>query len=101
MNVFSNEAQSIVNSVLLQSGLIADATVLSQKIVSELKRHFAGEMIYIQKSQYDDLEVRNLAIVTEFNGNNQRELAKKYDLSTGHVYKVLKDHYVSQQASLI
>lgn len=52
-----------------------------------LMRHFAGAQINIPKLWYLPLIERK--IVEEFNGVNIKRLAKKYGVSTRHVYRVL------------
>jgi Mor family transcriptional regulator len=46
--------------------------------------------VYISKYKEIDLDERNAAIYSDFNGRNQRELSLKYELNCSHIYKIIK-----------
>lgn len=49
-----------------------------------------GEMLYLPKRATLERELRHRAIVREFTGRNQRQLARKYGLSERHVRSILQ-----------
>lgn len=51
---------------------------------------WGGEVIYIPKALLITLSERDLAIWRDFNGSNQRELARKYGVSMQWVYQIVK-----------
>lgn len=50
---------------------------LANRFISQLRRKFAGEMLYIPR----DISGRNAEIRALFDGLNYRELAQAYDLT--------------------
>lgn len=52
---------------------------------------FGGEMIYVPKAESVVREGRDRRIYEEFDGVNYRELSKKYNLTTGHVRKIIHE----------
>lgn len=53
-------------------------------------KNFGGLFVYVPKGKKLEVELQNLSIWNEFKGNNAEELAKKYDISVVHVYRVIK-----------
>ena len=51
---------------------------------------FGGTAIYIPKEEKKLARLRDAEIVSEFNGRNVTELARKYNFSIGHIYRILK-----------
>lgn len=65
----------------------------AEKIAYDLSQsmtaHWGGSMLYIPKTSPDKLQKRNLAIWSDFTGNNHHQLAQKYNLSTITIYQIL------------
>ncbi|MEH8031548.1 Mor transcription activator family protein [Gallibacterium anatis] len=55
-----------------------------------IAENWGGEVIYIPKALLIALSERDLAIWQEFNGNNYRDLARKYNVSMQWVYQIVK-----------
>ncbi|MFV0401693.1 MAG: Mor transcription activator family protein [Oscillospiraceae bacterium] len=65
------------------------AEIVGMENYLKLVKRFGGNTIYIQK--YTDLlrPVRDSEIVSKFNGYNQEELAREYDLSVRTICKLV------------
>lgn len=63
---------------------------LAASVSKAVVEDFGGEVIYIPKGILVPLSGRDWAIYQEFNGNNHKELARKYKVSVAWVYQILK-----------
>lgn len=59
-------------------------------LLSRFCKNFGGLFVYVPKGKKLEAELQNLSIWNEFKGNNAEALAKKYNLSVVHVYRVIK-----------
>lgn len=59
-------------------------------IAQQMAQNWGGEVIYIPRNLLMALNERDMKIYEEFNGNNHRELARKYNVSMQWVYKIVK-----------
>lgn len=59
-------------------------------LLSRFCKTFGGLFVYVPKGRKLESELKNLCIWNEFRGNNAEDLARKYDLSVVHVYRVIK-----------
>lgn len=59
-------------------------------IAQKMAQNWGGEVIYIPRNLLMALNERDMKIYEEFNGNNHRELARKYNVSMQWVYKIVK-----------
>ncbi|MDD0823738.1 Mor transcription activator family protein [Mannheimia sp. AT1] len=59
-------------------------------IAQRIAQNWGGEVIYIPRNLLMALNERDMKIYEEFNGNNHRELARKYNVSMQWVYKIVK-----------
>lgn len=59
-------------------------------IAQRIAQNWGGEVIYIPRNLLMALNERDMKIYNEFNGNNHRELARKYGVSMQWVYKIVK-----------
>lgn len=59
-------------------------------IAQKMAQNWGGEVIYIPRNLLMALNERDMKIYNEFNGNNHRELARKYNVSMQWVYKIVK-----------
>lgn len=58
--------------------------------VDALRERFGGSMVYFPKACATNRLARDETLRREFNGNNQRELARKYGICVATVYDILK-----------
>lgn len=68
----------------------SQAKAFAQEAVGCLADDWGGQTIYLPKDLIGRLSTRNKQIFREFNGDNQPELALKYNLSTQQIYSILK-----------
>ena len=73
--------------------------------ISERYREIAkligrGDEIYFPKVESVVSPARNRRIKKEFNGSNDKELAKKYNLTLKQIWNILKDEPPAGQMSL-
>ncbi len=61
-----------------------------EEVTRFLAQHWGGQTIYFPVDIASRLATRNERLFAEFTGDNQAELAKKYRLTTQHVYKIIK-----------
>ncbi len=60
-------------------------------IICELAFLFGGQLVYIKKSRNPNaVAERNSRIVAEYDGNNSKDLARKYQLSQAVIYQIVK-----------
>lgn len=59
-------------------------------VADDLATHWAGQNLTFPKDYRYKLTRRDLEIWDKFTGNNQRELAKEYNLTVNAVYRLLK-----------
>jgi Mor family transcriptional regulator len=64
--------------------------VVGLEAALRLAKYLGGSHQYFPKCDRIDLALRNRRIRAEFNGCNQRELARSYGLSTRQVRDILK-----------
>lgn len=63
---------------------------IAERAISLYSSTFGGELVYIPKDSAFLRQKLHKEILAEFNGKNQRELAKKYGLSMQAIYKIIK-----------
>ena len=68
----------------------AKAKAFSQEVAGWLADDWGGQNIYVPMDLVGRLSLRNAQIYREFTGDNQPELATKYDLSVQTIYRILK-----------
>ncbi|MDG4595509.1 MAG: Mor transcription activator family protein [Candidatus Contendobacter sp.] len=84
----------------LQPRMGEDAGPQALRIVDALRRELGGSLIYIPKDTARARRQRNDAIVREFTGRNHDALARKYGVSTLHVYRLLAAARQRRQVAL-
>ncbi|MEW7986500.1 MAG: Mor transcription activator family protein [Candidatus Thiodiazotropha endolucinida] len=67
-----------------------DANETSRAVVNRLREVFGGQLVYFPKGVQDDVTERDERMFNEFDGKNQKELAKKYGLTLQQVYRRLR-----------
>ncbi|TFU50486.1 transcriptional regulator [Pasteurella sp. WM03] len=66
------------------------AQQISIEIAGKIAESWGGEVIYIPRNLILLLSERDRKIFNEFNGSNQRELARKYNCSMQWIYQIVK-----------
>lgn len=59
--------------------------------VLKLSQYFMGDKIYLPKVERILSPARNRRIRREYNGENTKELAKEYDLTTTQILQIVRD----------
>jgi len=81
-----------------------DAPVFARWVVLALAEHFGGMQIYLPTGDKLHIALRDQQIWAEFNGRNQKILARKFKLCEVRIYQILKEqqslHRAKQQYSL-
>lgn len=70
----------------VQEGLAQD---LANGIARKMCQHWGGLILYFPKGDYILRRERDLKIYGEFSGNNQGELAQRFDTSIQHIYRII------------
>lgn len=68
----------------------ADATRLGWLAAQHMNAHWGGGLLYICKGQHYEISLRDQEIFRRFNGENHDWLAREYDLTVQHVYRIVK-----------
>lgn len=68
-----------------QQTTAAQAPEFWDKVEADLRLHFGGQEVYVGKRRPAAPQILRL-----FNGRNATEVARKLNISKGHVYRVLK-----------
>lgn len=77
------------------------AEIIGIENLIALANHFGGTQIYIPQAEKLVKNVKYRAIIEEFDGNNIRQLAKKYDVSESTVYRLVRDKIVTSSVKQI
>jgi Mor family transcriptional regulator len=91
MDILDSAAESFTNS-LIGFGIDANtARCKTTDIIEELAFLFGGQLIYVKKTRNPNaVAERNQRIVAEYDGNNTKDLARKYQLSQATIYQIVK-----------
>lgn len=74
------------------------AVEVSKKLSHYLTSNWGGQLIYFPKNLLGRVSERDLKIYKEFNGKNHVELARKYDLTVQHIYRIVKEVGLAERA---
>lgn len=88
-----DQQQDIVTALLGEirealGGVIVSDDV-EQELEERLRLQWGGQAVYVKKTVVD-VEARNRDIRSSYNMMNRRELQKKWNISRGQFYKILK-----------
>jgi len=90
------EMADVLENAFAQNGHAPEeATHLASTAIEALAFLAGGRIFYLPKGKALKVALKHRQIYQEFNGTNVSELAKKHDLSSAQVYKIVK-----QQRSL-
>ena len=82
---------TVISEKLIAEGVKEDeAEAIAYQTCDEIRKNFGGSYIYLQKGREVATQLKHCKIYSEFRGNNQQELADKFDMSLQAVYRVLK-----------
>lgn len=88
--LFADVADKIA-AQLLACGLPAErAAEIGLDIAEHIRGEWGGQALYFPKGERFDLARRDAQIYNKFNGRNVEELAREYDLTVVHVYRIVK-----------
>jgi Mor family transcriptional regulator len=87
-----DSAAELFTSSLIGSGIDANtARCRTAGIIEELALLFGGQLVYIKKTRNQNVVAeRNSRIVADYDGNNTKDLARKYQLSQATIYQIVK-----------
>ena len=74
------------------------AVEVSKKLSHHLTSNWDGQLIYFPKNLLGRVSERDLKSYKEFNGKNHVELARKYDLTVQHIYRIVKEVGMAERA---
>lgn len=76
---------------LIKQGIASDQAKLSARETCEhIRKTFGGESIYIGKGRHLNSILKNHEVYKKFTGTNHTQLAKLFDLTVPHVYRIVK-----------
>lgn len=61
--------------------------------------HWGGQLLYFPKGMARKLSTRDMEIYTRFNGSNHADLAREYDVSLQHIYRIIKIVHAGEVAA--
>ena len=67
------------------------AKIIGLKSALKLVAEYGGESVYFHKYDAITRAVRDRAIRAEFNGTNQKELARKFNLTSHTIRQIIKN----------
>ncbi|HEZ0652844.1 TPA: Mor transcription activator family protein [Neisseria meningitidis] len=74
------------------------AVEVSKKLSRHLTGNWGGQLIYFPKNLLGRVSERDMRIYKEFDGKNHAELARRYDLTVQHVYRIVKEVGMAERA---
>lgn len=76
---------------LAEAGIGAElAADIGFSSAEHIREHWSGQSIYLPKGVQYDFSRRDLEIFDRFNGHNQPELAREYNLTVMRIYQITK-----------
>lgn len=91
MDILDSAAESFINSLI---GFGIDENTAKCRvtdIIEELAFLFGGQLIYVKKTRNPNaVSERNQRIIADYDGNNCKDLARKYQLSQATIYQIVK-----------
>ncbi|WP_153114592.1 Mor transcription activator family protein [Rhodocyclus tenuis] len=76
---------------LVKSGQTEEIAVeIGVAVADKIRGDWGGEPIYIPKGCAIDISRRDVEIFEKFNGTNHHALAREYNLTVIHIYRVVK-----------
>lgn len=67
------------------------AAEIAKFTCDQLRQTFGGEQFYFPKGRELEVILKHHELYKEFSGTNHVALAKKYDMTVPHVYRIVKN----------
>lgn len=84
-------SDNLAQLVRKEFGISPDRAVTFGKTAAGwLADHWGGQIVYIPKDAAGRQRTMYLQMYEEFTGDNHAELARKYDISVQHVYRIVR-----------
>ena len=83
-------AERIATHLIDQHVPEVGARQIGDEIAIEMAAYWGGQLIYFPKGKFVLLSKRDRLIYFEFTGRNQKDLARKFDVSEQHIYRIIK-----------
>ncbi|MCI0418186.1 MAG: hypothetical protein L0387_07195 [Acidobacteria bacterium] len=74
---------------LQKMGLGQDCERIALAVTERIRTCWGGEQVYIPKGRFLDASNRDEEIESQFNWTNTRELRRRYQLTTRHLYRIV------------
>lgn len=89
-NEFLDDLSTYLERALVGLGLGENmAAAAGEMVTDDVAAWWGGQNICIPRDHHRKLSERNLRILSEFNGKNHSDLARKYDLTVSSIYKLI------------
>lgn len=75
------------------------ANAVGLAVADLMSAHWGGQLLYFPKGMARKLSARDLEIYARFNGNNHSDLAREFDVSLQHVYRIIKAVHAGEVAA--
>ncbi len=96
-----DDLESRLRLLLQQQGLAKkNASSMALKITREMAVAWGGQNIYFPVGKTRWAQERDLQILEEFCGDNHADLARKYQLTVPHIYRLIKRCKEKQRESV-
>lgn len=87
------EMIATVHSAFVAKGKhTSDAEVDAEVAVEAIYTTFRGSLVYIPLSAATKRALLHARIFAEFDGQNQQELSRRYEMSVQTIYRIIKKH---------
>lgn len=83
-------AERITTQLIGQHVSDEGARQIGDEIATQMAAYWGGQLIYFPKGKFVLLSKRDRLIYAEFTGHNQKDLARKFDVSEQHIYRIIK-----------
>ena len=83
-------ADRVTNYLIGQHVPEEGARQIGDEIAVEMAAYWGGQLIYFPKGKFVILSKRDRQIYAEFTGRNHKDLARKFDVSEQHIYRIIK-----------
>jgi Mor family transcriptional regulator len=75
------------------------AEAVGLAVADQMSGHWGGQLLYFPKGMARKLSTRDMEIYTRFNGSNHADLAREYDVSLQHIYRIIKIVHAGEVAA--